>query len=162
MSQMIQTFEGHNLFNASFMGIVLATAIDSHAKVAQKDFSYPLVYLVLPIVLHTETRKALPKSNVRLMHDWIQEHSYLRLSFAERCKDLKMITEDAISFLLAKEVIEINKAGRISIRKSIAPNSKIKFSTEMVSIQKAASRVGEMFAKTGSSATVFTMWGVRP
>ena len=51
--------EAANLFNPAFVGAVLLSAIVSYQKKKSAGLPYALAFLILPVVLHAETRASL-------------------------------------------------------------------------------------------------------
>jgi len=65
---------------------------------ARSGLPVALAFLVLPIVLHTASRDALPRQIRTRMHAWLQAHEELRITFAGRARDMVPITRQALLF----------------------------------------------------------------
>ena len=63
-----------HLFNPAFCALLLREAVRGFAEVSPSGMPHPLVFLLLPIVLHKATRESLPGSITTKMHPWLQEH----------------------------------------------------------------------------------------
>lgn len=156
-----KTPEGFNLFNPAFCAIVIQSALHGFSKSIEKGMPYPLIYLVLPVVLHEEMRKALPRTGRTTLHAWIQKQSYFKIGFPERCSDLMEITREAISFSLNRETIIL--AGGVALGSNTIKVPKgFLLSTETIGILKSAEILGKLFAEVGSTGTIYSMFGVKP
>lgn len=67
-----RTREVAYLLNPAFCGRMLYSAINAYSIKTKRAFPFPLVYLVLPLVLHKETRANI-NSRTQL-HLWVQQH----------------------------------------------------------------------------------------
>ena len=74
----MRTREIAYLLNPAFCGRILYTTIRAYNEKSHRAFPFPLVYLVLPLVLHKETR-AIISSRTHL-HIWAQPVSYTHLT----------------------------------------------------------------------------------
>jgi hypothetical protein len=77
-----------NLLNPAFCALLLRGTVLEYAKTASAGMDFPLVFMVLPIVLHKATREALPKTTISKFHAWFQEHQALRIGFSTRVQQL--------------------------------------------------------------------------
>ena len=86
-----------NLFNPAFCALLLFDFINQYSK--KKDnlgMPYSLMYFILPIVLHKETRDSLPKSTNKILHPWIQENPNIRIGFSQRAREFVPFTKEAL------------------------------------------------------------------
>lgn len=151
-----------NLLNPAFCGEIIRRCITKYYQHTDKAFDYTLLYLILPIVLHGPTRKKFPPTVRTHMHVWLQEHQSVRIGFADRTKELVPITKESISFLMQLNAMKINNNGAITIfpyRNKALPGHR---NEEIKDIMKKAERVGQWFSNSGTVATIYTMWGVKP
>ncbi|BDA67679.1 hypothetical protein CAL7716_018450 [Calothrix sp. PCC 7716] len=94
-----------NLFNPAFCSILLQNAIKGYQKEKKQGIPYPLLFLVLPLVLHISTRNALPKTTVTKLHIWLQKQPEVRVGFAERASYLVPYTKEALAFRMQTGII---------------------------------------------------------
>lgn len=148
------------LLNPAFCARILYGTILSYKKECKRDFPFVLSYLVLPIVLHKETRQRV--KTVSHMQVWLQKNPELLIGYAQRAKSLVSITSEAIEFLLQSGTVEFNGES-IIITCPLKP-SKLKSVSdeEMKECFKKAEDVGKWFARNGTVENIYQSWGVRP
>ena len=122
---------------------------------------FPLIYLVLPLVLHKETRVNI---NSRTQFQlWVQRHPQLLIGFPQRAKELVPITNESIEFLLQTGKISIALNGEFEITPNSKTLSKTKFADDEVSeCLKKGEHIAKWFATAGKVETIYIELGVRP
>lgn len=149
------------LLNPAFCARVLYSAITTYSEKTNRAFPFPLVYLVLPLVLHKETRICI-NSRTRL-HIWAQRHPQLLIGFPRRAKELVPITNEAIEFLLQTGKLKLTENGDLEASTSTKTLSKTKNTDiEISECIKKAEHVAKWFATAGRVEIVFIDLGVRP
>lgn len=148
------------LLNPAFCARILYGSIVSYKKECQRDFPFVLSYLVLPIVLHKETRQRI--KTVTHMQVWLQKNQELLIGYAKRTKSLVPITSESIEFLLQNTTASFN-GDNIVITHPLKP-SKLKSISdeEMIECFHKAEAVGKWFARNGTVENIYQSWGVRP
>lgn len=154
--------EEANLLNPAFCGELLRRAIAFYNKNSEDKFPYPLSFLVLPIVLHRNTRESISPTTRDQLHVWLQNNQTVRVGFADRAKSLIPITTEALNFLLQTENIVINDAAGLSLTKGLRAIDENQGDEETRDCYRKAEIVGRWFARAGSAANIYTMWGVKP
>jgi hypothetical protein len=86
-----------NLLNPAFCGRLLIECAEQYRRPLPFEFAM----LVLPIVLHRDTRTKLPRSVATSMLTWVERNPEVRVGFAERVRDLAPFTREALRFCLA-------------------------------------------------------------
>lgn len=149
------------LLNPAFCGRILYSTIKTYNEVSKRAFPFPLIYLVLPLILHKNTREHISSKTQMLM--WIQRYPELQVGYAERTKDLATISNEAIEFLLQSGLIQLTNNAELEISKTIRPLSKTKFTNDEVKecIVKGE-HVAKWFAGAGKVETIYISLGVRP
>ena len=151
-----------NLLNPAFCGEILRRCIKSYQKTNSQNFPFPLIFLVLPIVLHRETRERILPRQRQSLHAWLQGHQDLKIGFAERASELVPVTREAIIFLLQSNTIKLDEtAGLVNL-----PSKKVSIKGqeqgEIADCYNKADLVGRWFARAGTITTIYAMWGVKP
>lgn len=120
-----------------------------------------MIYLVLPLVLHKETRVNI---NSRTQFQlWVQRHPQLLIGFPQRAKELVPITNESIEFLLQTGKISIALNGEFEITPNSKTLSKTKFADDEVSeCLKKGEHIAKWFATAGKVETIYIELGVRP
>ena len=147
------------LLNPAFCGRIIYHSLTEYSKERGTDMPYPLVYLILPLVLHKKTR--LNITSRTQMQIWIQKYPELVINFPERARDLIGITNEAIEFLLQTNCIKINDKAELESKNKTM--SKTQFTDdEIQDCIKKSEHVGRWFARAGTIETIYSCWGVRP
>ena len=148
------------LLNPAFCARILYGAIVSYKKECKRDFPFLLSYLVLPIVLHKDTRQRI--KIVTHMQVWLQRNPELLIGYSQRAKSLVPITSEAIEFLLQYGIATFN-GDSITIICPAKP-SKLKniSDEEMKECFQRSEAVGKWFARNGTVENIYQSWGVRP
>lgn len=157
----MRTKEVAYLLNPAFCSRILYSAVKKYNEVSNRYFPFPLIYLVLPLVLHKSTRELINGKTAMLV--WVQKYPELLIGFAQRAHDLVEITNEAIELLLQSEMIYITKDAELQINHTIKSMSKTKFvNDEIKECINKSELVGKWFAIAGSTETIYISLGVRP
>jgi hypothetical protein len=149
------------LLNPAFCGRLIYTAIRKYNLVSQQALPFPLVYLILPLVLHKSTREKISSRTKLLV--WIQQNPELLIGFAHRAKEMVKITNEAVEFLLQTKVIVIDDDAKLKINTTVKGLSKSRFvDNEIKQCLIRSEYVAKWFANTGKVETIFIGLGVRP
>ena len=157
--------EEANLFNPAFCATLLAKAADEFAKKAGRPFPFALAFLVLPVVLHPNTRESLPRSTVTSLLPWIQEHREQLVDFAMRVQHMREITRETILFAAQHETLAITDQGYIVVgpkRRNTTERRTALFTSEVRDCVDRAGFIGRWFAAAGTTATIYAAWGIAP
>jgi hypothetical protein len=160
-----RTFEEANLFNPAFGAALITRTLTDYVDASEQPLPFPFAFLVLPIILHGETRESLPRRTVTPLLVWVQDHPDKLIGFADRCRRMKRVSAEAVMFGLAHGTLALTGdgglvAGRNSI---ILERSFLAGLTEEVrNCFARAAFLGKWFSAAGSPATIMSAWGVTP
>lgn len=157
--------EEANLFNPAFCAVLIAKSADEFFKKAAKPLPFPLVFLVLPIVLHPGTREALPGSTVTSMLTWLQEHRGVLVGFPTRARRLRPITQEAVMFGMTHRALALGGSGGVVVgAEKVRTTEKAMehFTPDARGCVDRARFLGRWLAAAGTPATVMSAWGVAP
>jgi Family of unknown function (DUF6521) len=155
--------EEASLFNPAFGSLMLAKAAADFHKQTGEGIPYPLAFLVMPVVLHTETRDVLPATTRAVMHNWIGEHAPLLAGFPDRVRRMVPVTRESVLFALVYKKLALS-GGRLSPGlhryrpNAVSPDT----TTETERCLRAAAFLGRWLVTGGTAATVLSAWGLRP
>ena len=121
-----------------------------------------ILFLVLPQVLHTETRLMLPATSATRHHVWLERAPQLRVGFAQRARALAPFVREAFWLGCSSGWLEARLPHHVT-----APRLRMKTRAwlsfpENKSCVSAAQFLGKWLAGAGSTATIYALWGVRP
>ena len=149
------------LLNPAFCGRVLYSKIKTYNEKTSRAFPFPLIYLVLPLVLHKETRIHI-NSRTQLQL-WVQRYPQLLIDFPQRARELIPITNESVEFLLQTGKILLTPNGELEISPTSKTLSKTKFVDDEISeCLKKAEHIAKWFAAAGKVETIDIELGVRP
>ncbi|MBM7620179.1 hypothetical protein JOC95_002032 [Bacillus tianshenii] len=154
-----------NLVNPSFCAFLIHEMVKGYEEIADENrgITFELFFLALPILLHKPTKELLPRTTRTYMHSWLQSNPKVRIGFASRAREMVPYTKEAIHFLMIRDLLIVNEEGFISTSTS---RLRIRIDSEakryLLDYQKKAKFIGKWFALTGTSSTIYTMWGVSP
>lgn len=153
--------EVKNLLNPAFCGRVIYGTVSEYQGITRRDFPFPLVYLILPLVLPRPIRTEI-NSRTQLVN-WVQRHQDLVFNYGKRAGDLVEITNEAVELLLQAGYMMLTDNGELSKVITAGTLSKAKhIDSEVAECLTKAEHVGRWFAGAGKVETVYTCLGVRP
>ena len=160
----IRSPEERGLLNPNFCAILLWHTAFGHKVEASLPIAFELSFTVLPLVLHRETREALPRSTTTSLAVWLDHDPLLRSRIADRACLLMKHTKEALTFGGLYELlrftsgeVEANIDWKRKITKTLANSSE-----EVRHCAKRAEFVGKWFGKSGDASTVMALMGVKP
>jgi len=74
-----RTREEAHLLNPPFCCVTIASACAGYSESRDEPLPFALVFMVLPIVLHKQTRESLPRTTRTSVPAWLQEHAEARI-----------------------------------------------------------------------------------
>lgn len=151
-----------HLFNPAFCGEVIRITALSYNKNTDKKFPFAFSYIVLPVLLHKDTREKMPRSVRSYFFAWVGENDALFFDFGKRTKSMVRYTKEALSFLLAYKKIEISAKGEI-VSTLERPKQIINEDySEYNEILKKAEMLGKWLATTSDVKSIFSFLRITP
>jgi hypothetical protein len=160
----IASLEGRRLLNPAFTGIVLLRAAQGYSKESEADFPFIYSYLVLPLVLHPETRERLPQSIVTKLLAWTERNGDLVAQLPRRVTELANATRQGLFAVSTTGLATLGASGQIKpvlSQKTQSAFERLLGSAEVIDCLKKANFVGRWLATAGTAPTVLTALGVR-
>jgi len=151
-----------NLMNPAFCSLILRSFVIGYMKEKKESVEIPLLFIALPLILHSDTRHALPITIATKHHSWLEANQQLRIGFAKRCRDLVPYIKETLNFACQHSLLSISQNACVE-----APAIKLKkplwdASDEAAQCLKAALFVGRWIANAGSTGTIYSLWGLKP
>ena len=120
-----------------------------------------MIFLVLPLILHKETRKNINSRTKLLL--WVQKYPQLLIDFPKRTRILVPITKEAIEFLFQTGKIILTIDGELEASPDKKILSKTKFVDDEISeCLNKSEHVAKWFADAGKVEMIYIKLGVRP
>ena len=159
MPPAVRTTEEFALFNPAFLGYMINRAAYGWAKTQNLGMPLAVTYLVLPVVLHGPTRRALPTTTRTNLLVWMQDHPSQVSAFPAHAINLKQRVSDAI-VLASSTGLVIGNGGLLT--RGAARKMPKDTSDEVRECFAKAEWVARWFAQTSPAMSLFTYWGVKP
>lgn len=149
-------------FNPAFCGELLTRTIDQFRR--QADSAMPLVlsFLVLPLVLHPGSRRALPRRANTAFASWAGDQADVISILPDRVLRLRPVTREALLFLAQIQAISLGPSGIALGQRPMRLTARVSATTDEVDgIRRAAGLLGRWFAYQSDSAAVLQTMGVQ-
>lgn len=159
-----RSLEERNLLNPGFCATLLWHAAQGHAVERNTPMAIELAFVVLPFVLHRETRESLPRAITTSLPIWLSEHPILQIRLGERAASLRSFTREALVFGGSHGLLSLRQDGvRANAEMKRRVTTALKdTSDEVRECAKRAEFLGRWFEKAGNTETVLVLLGVRP
>ena len=155
-----------NLLNPAFCSIILHNSIKGYQSKQELGMPFPLIFVILPIILHPKTREILPSTTNKNFYSWLREYPQIYIGFSNRAKSLVRHTKESVAFGIKQQIFQVNNDGRIILvkKKKLFRNPKQIWSEESDSYQcySKANFVGKWFTKISDVSNIFVALGIRP
>jgi len=158
----MRPMETANLLNPAFIGQLIEEFVKSYQKEKGTGVPYELTFLALPLTIFNVYRVRLPARTSTKMQVWLQDNPELKINFASNVKEIVPFIKEAMMFLLKRNIITINNCGQVFYGLTNTRRKKINHTKESEECLKKIKLIGKWFALSGSSTTIFSMWGIRP
>jgi hypothetical protein len=153
------------LFNPAFCGLLIACTSSEFTKKIGGPLPFALAFLILPIILHQKTRKALPATTVTSLMAWSQDNREIMINFPDRVRRLSGITRESILFGAGQNALWLDENGNIKKgNKLLAPTAKRAplLTGETEECIERSAFLGRWLASAGTTATIYAAWGITP
>jgi ABC-3C biological conflict system middle component len=152
------------LLNPSFCATLLWHAALGYTDASNGSLSFEESFLVLPFVLHRETREALPRNIRTSLAVWLDNNPLARGQVVTRARLLVRFTKEGLLFGGVHGFIRIEEGWvRANEMWKQAVNGSLRESSDEVRrCTKKAEFLGKWIAMAGSKQTVLALMGVRP
>jgi len=158
-----RSIEEAHLLNPAFGCIVLSAAAHGFQSIQGEGMPFPLVFTILPIVLHKPTRDALPITARTPMAIWLQEHAVVKVQFIDRVLALKPHTRETILFGANHNWLDLVHAKLVfKLQENDLDRAIRNLADEAKECTSRAKVVGKWFAAVGTTETSMHLWGIRP
>ncbi|WP_368666178.1 three component ABC system middle component [Micromonospora sp. CV4] len=148
------------LLNPAFTARVLFESARGFSDGDDDPMPFPLAFLTLPLVLHEETRQALPRDRRKRFAAWVSENPWIVATFPARAPEMVELTREGLRFALRTGMLRVTSEGGLQIGRVPRPLSAAQ-GADVAACVRAARIVG-MWFRTTDIATAFALLGVRP
>lgn len=151
-----------NLLNPAFCGEVLRRTAKSYNQATNTSFPFEYCFIVLPIILHKDTRERMPRTTRSYLFAWVEENEDLFYNFSKRAKQMVPFTKESIMFLLQNGLIEINEKGQIVVLERRIKRFKGDDLDEVESILKKSEMLGKWLSSNSNVNSVYSFFRITP
>lgn len=149
-----------SIINPALVGATVAWCVARYAKEAPTGMPWELCYLVPPLVLHHESRQALPTTARTHLSSWVGSSQSVLVGFADRVMRFRAHVDEGLRFGLRAGLLSIDSDAHMHAH--IPASAKVGTVTELDEILRAAATLGAVLGRAGSSINVYTLFGVSP
>lgn len=154
--------EERRLLNPAFIALLLWHGADGYHSESGQGLPFSLGFLLVPVALHPRTRERLPKSVSTSLAAWLQDNPYLRETFPARARALSAAAREGMGVALATRLVSVGAGGVFQPAGRPRRRRDVRHTQDSQDVLKRARFVGRWFARAGSPATIYALWGVRP
>lgn len=149
-----------DILNPAISAVCVAWCTARYEQDSGTALPLALAFLVAPLTLHSPTRNRLPRSIATHFPGWVNENSDVLVGFPARSRAFSPYVREGLRFGLRTGLLSLEGNG--DLRAAINSHTKLASNTELRSIAVASALTGGWFARSGSTANVFTQLGVSP
>lgn len=156
--------EEANHFNPAFCGALIYEFVRSYTKAKTRPPSFALIFCAMPIVLHPNTRKQLPKTTITGLFPWLEAHPNAQVGYADRAKNLAPYVREALHYAAARRAVLFEADGLVALgdkRASFSDRVLQDTTMDVCEAVDATRKVAKWFAAAGDTPTILAAWGIR-
>lgn len=151
-----------HLINPAFCSLLLREFVRSYDREALRSPDASLLFIALPLVLHGDIRRALPATVATRHHVWLENRQPLRVGFGEACRALVPYVKEAVVFGCHHRILTVSNDGNVVATRRRLRSLPWTTMVEPLECVSAARFVGRWLAHAGPTATVYSLWGIKP
>lgn len=151
-----------NLLNPAFCGEIIRVMVKAYKSETNQALPFELTFLVLPLVLHKQSRDSLPSMTSKNFYEWLEENTMTKIYLVNKIKNLVPYTREAILFLIYHESININRDGELDFVPYRKSSLNYLNDEEIKIIYKKAQMLGKWLGKAGDTKTIYASIGIKP
>ncbi|MCW3159702.1 three component ABC system middle component [Chryseobacterium oryctis] len=151
-----------NLFNPAFCGEIIRAVAKEYNKHTNTKFPFAFAFIVLPILLHKNTRERLPRSVRTYFFVWVEQNDDLFFDFSARAKSMVKYTKEAISFSMAHQKLTLLENGEIEPSLDRVKYYQNDDYDEYNQILKKAEMLGKWLSFTNDVKSIYSFLRITP
>ena len=151
-----------NLLNPAFCGEIIRRTAGSYNKATNSNFPFEYCFLVLPILLHKQTRDRMPKTTRSYLFAWVEDNNDLFFNFPIRAEQMVPFAKEAVVFLLQNNFIELDAKNQITVMGKRVKRYKGDDLNEVETILKKSEMLGKWFSHNSNINSVYSFFRITP
>lgn len=148
------------MLNPALLSVVIAAAAEEYTRATGEPMPSSFAFLIAPLVLHRDTREALPKRTNSHWATWLSSNPVLQAGFPLRARSLVEPVRDGLRFGVTNGVLTFAAEGAIT--GGLASSARRATVGDLASVVSAAGFVGRWLTRLDRPATAFALLGVAP
>lgn len=148
------------MLNPALIAALTASAVERYGAASGQPMPWAFPFLIAPLVLHRDTREALPQRITTHWARWVSDHPLLEAGFAPRSLSLVEPVRDGLRFGLSIGALGLAE-GR-ALTGGLASNARVDGDGDVAAIIRASGFVGRWLTRLDQPATAFALLGVTP
>ena len=149
------------MLNPALMATILAGAAESYEHRSGDSMPFEYCFLIAPLVLHRETRQALPSRLDSHLEKWVVDHPVLVAGLPGRAAQLLPYVREGLRFGIGSGAITFEGDGSMVGRLKSSPVT-LSRSPELGAIVRGAGFVGRWLTTSNRPSGVYSLFGVAP
>ena len=156
--------EERALLNPAFCSTLIWQAALQFHEADNTPLRFDATFLVLPTILHRQTRESLPRSTATSLAVWLNDNRLAHAHIVKHARTLSPFTKEALIFggrhrmlLFVEDGVIADRAWEKQVRSNLHS-----LTNEVAACARRAAFLGRWLAKSGSADTVMALLGVRP
>jgi hypothetical protein len=151
---------GRAMLNPALLTVIATAAAEEYHRAAKEPMPWALMFLVPPMVLHRDTREALPRTTATHWSTWVGRNPVLLSGYPLRARSLVEPTRAGLRFGLVQGVLAIDDDQRL--RGHLRAKARPADVGDVAVVLRSSGFVGKWLTKLDSPATAFALLGVAP
>src|SRR5882672_11493265 len=99
------------MLNPALLAAILAAATEEYARLSRKPMPAAYAFLIVPLVLHRETRESLPPTNRSHWSTWVGNNPLLVVGFPSRAIAMRDHVREGLRLALRSGTLAIDESG---------------------------------------------------
>ena|ERR1700728_4705124 len=158
------SLEERRLLNPAFASALVIRAVYGFTKETRSGLPFVYAYLVLPLLLHPDTRERLPQTVVTKLVTWTERNGDVVAPVPQRVRELAPATRESLLLASIAGLIDLDRTAEI--QPVLAERELVRFerssaSPEITACMRKAYFLGRWLATAGTVPTVMTALGVQ-
>ena len=147
-----------HMLNPAFLAGMVVAATYAYTNDTGRPMPYAYPYVIAPLLLHRQTRDALPGTARAHLSKWVENHQVLALGFPQRARELRINVDEGLRHALRNDLLIIEDGGLVAS----SPPRRAADLGDARAVLARATLLGRWFARVEQPATVFALLGVTP
>ncbi|EGR1391767.1 hypothetical protein ACCF70_000683 [Vibrio parahaemolyticus] len=157
----MQTNEVTELLNPAFCALVYASIVEGYNSTSKSKIPIYMPYILMPIVLHKDSRRVIPTSTRSKFHIWLQNEPQITIGLTDRINSIESHVSKGSMLLNSHGFISMDDESRIFLKRKQHLKNMIEQSEFISEYTNSAKRLGSICGRFNSESTALALLGVK-